>query len=175
MVADGWTTLALAVLTIGAILFAPALARFRNTLATIARDDLEPHARSARAQGLFLTQGDALVVQMPGSGIDPSWLARPLEELGLGAGGAVRAVRVESPPEWRWGTADAAFLARVLQGLGRPREDILVQGLPQDLQKLLALARTRSPAGEAGPARSRAFSRGWAHSPRSGPAASGSS
>jgi phospholipid/cholesterol/gamma-HCH transport system permease protein len=105
------------------------------------------------APGLFLTQGDALVVQMPGSGIDPSWLARPLEELGLAAGGAVRAVRVESPPEWRWGTADAAFLARVLQGLGRPREDILVQGLPQDLQKLLALARTTSSAVEdrAGP------------------------
>jgi phospholipid/cholesterol/gamma-HCH transport system permease protein len=105
------------------------------------------------APRLFLTQGDALVVQMPGSGIDPSWLARPLEELGLGAGGAVRAVRVESPPEWRWGTADAAFLARVMQGLGSPQEDILVQGLPQDLQKLLALARTRSPAPEdrAGP------------------------
>lgn len=101
----------------------------------------------APPQALFRTQGDALVVQMPGSGVDPSWLARPLEELGLGAGGAVRAVRVESPPEWRWGTVDAAFLARVLQGLGRPREDILVQGLPQDLQKLLALARTRSPAG----------------------------
>jgi hypothetical protein len=35
-VADEWTTLALALLTIGAILFAPALARFRNNLATIA-------------------------------------------------------------------------------------------------------------------------------------------
>jgi hypothetical protein len=35
-VADGWTTLALALLTIGANLFARALARFGNTLATIA-------------------------------------------------------------------------------------------------------------------------------------------
>jgi phospholipid/cholesterol/gamma-HCH transport system permease protein len=105
-------------------------------------------------QALFRTQEDALVVQMPGSGVDPSWLARPLDDLGLPRGEAVHAVRVESPPEWRWGTVDAAFLARVLEGLGgRPREDILVQGLPQDLQKLLALARTRSPAAEdrAGP------------------------
>jgi phospholipid/cholesterol/gamma-HCH transport system permease protein len=100
------------------------------------------------APGLFLTQGDALVVQMPGSGVDPSWLARPFDDLGLPRDGAVRTVRVESPPEWRWGTVDAAFLARVLQGLGRPRGHILVQGLPEDLRKLLALARTRSPAGE---------------------------
>ncbi|HSD42832.1 MAG TPA: ABC transporter permease [Burkholderiales bacterium] len=106
------------------------------------------HATGPPPQALFRTQEDALVVQMPGSGVDPSWLARPLDDLGLPRGEAVRAVRVESPPEWRWGTVDAAFLARVLQGLGRPREDILVQGLPQDLQKLLALARTRSPAGE---------------------------
>jgi len=111
------------------------------------------HATGPPPQALFRTQEGTLVVQMPGSGVDPSWLARPLDDLGLPRGGAVRAVRVESPPEWRWGTVDAAFLARVLQGLGRPREDILVQGLPQDLQKLLALARTRSPAGEdrAGP------------------------
>jgi phospholipid/cholesterol/gamma-HCH transport system permease protein len=102
---------------------------------------------------LFLPQGDALVVQMPDSGVDPSWLARPLDDLGLPRGDAVRAVRVESPPQWRWRTVDAAFLARVLQELGRPREDILVQGLPQDLQKLLALARTRPSDGEdrAGP------------------------
>jgi phospholipid/cholesterol/gamma-HCH transport system permease protein len=106
------------------------------------------HAAGPPPQGLFRTQGDALVVQMPGSGIDPSWLARPLDDLGLAGGGAVRAVRVESPPDWRWGTADAAFLARVLDQIDRAREEIPVQGLPLDLQNLLALARTSPSAAD---------------------------
>jgi phospholipid/cholesterol/gamma-HCH transport system permease protein len=94
-------------------------------------------------------QGDALVVRIPAGGIDPSWLARPLEDLERAAGAALRAMRVESPPEWRWGTADAAFLTRVLQRIGAPHGGITVQGLPQDLHKLLALARTQlsAPAG----------------------------
>jgi hypothetical protein len=102
---------------------------------------------------LFLTQGDALVVQMPGSGIDPSWLARPLEELGLGAGGAVRAVRVESPPEWHWGTADAAFLAGVA-GARRPREDIWFRGTAGPAK--LPRSPYQSPPGEQA-SRSQAF------------------
>jgi phospholipid/cholesterol/gamma-HCH transport system permease protein len=100
-------------------------------------------------QRLFRTEGDELVVQMPGCGIDPAWLARPLKDLGLSARAGVTSMRVESPPEWRWGTADAAFLARVVQQLGRPQQEITIQGLPQDLQNLLAIARARPSAGEA--------------------------
>ncbi len=96
---------------------------------------------------LFRTQGDELVVQMPARGIEPSWLARPLEDLGLGAGDAVNTVHVESPPEWRWGTADAAFLARVVQQLDAPQRQITIHGLPQDLDNLLALARAKASAG----------------------------
>ena len=59
------TTLALALLTIGAILFALALARFRNTLATIA-EMTSSRTHGPLAPGLFLTQGDELVVRMPG-------------------------------------------------------------------------------------------------------------
>ena len=101
------------------------------------------------APGLLRIQGDALVVRIPAGGVDPSWLARPLEDLERAAGAALRAMRVESPPEWRWGTADAAFLTRVLQRIGAPHGGITVQGLPQDLHKLLALARTQlsAPAG----------------------------
>jgi phospholipid/cholesterol/gamma-HCH transport system permease protein len=100
-------------------------------------------------QTLFRTEDDELVVQMPGRGIDPSWLARPLEDLGLEACSAVTSMRVESPPEWRWGTADAAFLARVVRQLERAQQEISIRGLPQDLQNLLALARARPSAGEA--------------------------
>jgi phospholipid/cholesterol/gamma-HCH transport system permease protein len=106
------------------------------------------HAMGPPPQALLRTQGDVLVVQMPGSGIDPSWLARPLDDLGLAGGGALRAVRVESPPDWRWGTADAAFLARVLDQVDKAREGIPVQGLPLDLQNLLALARTSPSAAD---------------------------
>jgi phospholipid/cholesterol/gamma-HCH transport system permease protein len=106
------------------------------------------HATGPLSQALIRMHEGALVVQMPGSGIDPSWLARPLDDLGLPGGGAVRAVRVESPPEWRWGTADAAFLARVLQGIGRAQEEIPVEGLPPDLQKLIALARAGPSTGD---------------------------
>jgi phospholipid/cholesterol/gamma-HCH transport system permease protein len=98
-------------------------------------------------QTLFRTQGDELVVQMPGRGIEPSWLASPLEDLGLGAGGGVRAMRVETPVDWRWGTADAAFLARVVQQLDTPQQQIRIHGLPQDLYNLLALARAKPSFG----------------------------
>lgn len=98
------------------------------------------------------TQGDALVVRMPAAGIDPSWLAQPLEDLGLARGGAVHALRLESPAEWRWGTADAAFLARVLQRLDRGEKAAGLHGLPHDLGTLLELARTQPSAGEVAPA-----------------------
>lgn len=97
-------------------------------------------------------EGDAFVVRMPGAGIDASWLARPLEELGLARGIAVHALRVESPPEWRWGTADAAFLARLLQRLGGSPASLAVDGLPPDLQTLLALARAKPSTRGIGPA-----------------------
>ena len=97
-------------------------------------------------------EGDAFVVRMPGAGIDASWLARPLEELGLARGIAAHALRVESPPEWRWGTADAAFLARLLQRLGGPPASLAVDGLPPDLRTLLALARAKPSARGIGPA-----------------------
>lgn len=98
---------------------------------------------------MVTVKGDELVVKMPGRGIDPAWLTRPLEDLGLRACDGVTSMRVESPPEWRWGTADAAFLARVVQQIERPQQKITIQGLPQDLQNLLALARARPSAGEA--------------------------
>jgi phospholipid/cholesterol/gamma-HCH transport system permease protein len=89
---------------------------------------------------------------MPRAGIDPSWLAQPLEDLGLARGGAVHALRVESPPEWRWGTVDAAFLARVLQRLDGGEKAVGLLGLPHDLGTLLELARTKPSAGEVAPA-----------------------
>ena len=104
------------------------------------------------AQEVLRTQGDALVVRMPRAGIDPSWLAQPLEDLELARGGAVHALRVESPPEWRWGTVDAAFLARVLQRLDGGEKAVGLLGLPHDLGTLLELARTKPSAGEVAPA-----------------------
>ncbi|MGB8436078.1 MAG: ABC transporter permease [Burkholderiales bacterium] len=96
---------------------------------------------------LFRTQADELVVQMPGRGIEPSWLARPLEDLGLRAGSGVCAIRVEAPVDWRWATVDAAFLARVAQQLDKPQQQIAIHGLPPDLHNLLALARAIPSAG----------------------------
>jgi phospholipid/cholesterol/gamma-HCH transport system permease protein len=62
-------------------------------------------------------------------------------------------MRVDSPPQWRWGTADAAFLARVVQRLDTPQQEVSIQGLPQDLHKLLVLARTKASSGAGGAAR----------------------
>jgi phospholipid/cholesterol/gamma-HCH transport system permease protein len=107
------------------------------------------------AQEVLRAQGDALVVRMPRGGIEPSWLARPLEELGLAGAGPVHALRVESPPEWRWGSADAAFLARVLQRLDGGGKAVGVLGLPHDLSTLLELARTKPAAREIAPADAR--------------------
>ena len=97
--------------------------------------------------GPFRKEGDDLVVRMPSAGVDPSWLGRGLEDLGWRAEGPVRAVRVETPAGWRWSTADAAFLAQVVQQLDRLHHDIALRGLPEELHKLLALARTKLSAG----------------------------
>ena len=64
----------------------------------------------------------------------------------------MRAVRVENPPEWRWGTADAAFLARVVQRLGRPREDIRFRGCRRTCRSC-SRSRARGPRRRRGPGR----------------------
>ena len=92
-------------------------------------------------------EGDERVMRMPPDGIDPSWLARPLAELALPPGGATT-LRMETAGDWRWGSVEAAFLARVLREIRTgPREPALI-GVPPDLKQLLVLARasTRAPA-----------------------------
>lgn len=83
---------------------------------------------------------------MPEGGVEPSWLVQPLEQLGLRAYGRVTSLRVESPAQWRWGTADAAFLARVVQQMAQAQQEITIRGLPQELLNLLDLARAMRPA-----------------------------
>jgi phospholipid/cholesterol/gamma-HCH transport system permease protein len=101
------------------------------------------HTPAAPVRDLFRTEGNALIVRIPGSGIEASWLAHALDDLGLAGGTEHASMRVESPPAWRWGTLDAAFLARVLQRLAAARADIKVEGLPPGLDMLLQLARTK--------------------------------
>ncbi|HEX2333224.1 MAG TPA: ABC transporter permease, partial [Burkholderiales bacterium] len=98
------------------------------------------------------TQTDELVVAMPENGIDPAWLARPLAELGFEAGRSFTALRVEPPAAWRWSTPDAAFFARLLTELEAHGRKVALKGLPQELEKLLNLAR-RAPAAVAPMAR----------------------
>jgi phospholipid/cholesterol/gamma-HCH transport system permease protein len=98
------------------------------------------------------TQAGELVVAMPENGIDPAWLARPLAELGFEAGRSFTALRVEPPEAWRWSTPDAAFFARLLTELEAHGRKIALKGLPQELEKLLSLAR-RAPAAVAPMAR----------------------
>ncbi|HET7362254.1 MAG TPA: ABC transporter permease [Burkholderiales bacterium] len=95
---------------------------------------------------LFTTDGRELVVAIPERGVDPAWLARPLAELGLHSVRPLRTVRVQSPAGWRWGTPDAAFFARLLRELETPGQKIMLEGLPQQLAQLLALARGAAPA-----------------------------
>ncbi len=95
---------------------------------------------------LFGTEGGELVVTIPAGGIDPSWLTRPLDELGFPACSGIKALHVESQPDWRWGVVDAAFLARVLHALGAASGELVMVGLPPGLDKLLMLARL-SPHG----------------------------
>jgi phospholipid/cholesterol/gamma-HCH transport system permease protein len=95
---------------------------------------------------LFKSEAGELVVAIPESGIDMAWLAQPLAELGLTTGRSFTKLRVESPATWRWGTPDAAFFARLLRELDAPGHRIALEGLPRELEKLLALARGGAPA-----------------------------
>src|SRR5688572_7835999 len=91
-------------------------------------------------------QAGELVVAVPENGIDPSWLARPLAQLGLEDVAFYATVRVQPPASWRWGTADAAFLARLVAELQPAGQKLALQGLPPELDKLLALARGAAPS-----------------------------
>jgi phospholipid/cholesterol/gamma-HCH transport system permease protein len=91
----------------------------------------------APAAPLSKTAGGELLLRLPDAGIDPAWLARPLAELGLDSSPSSRALRVEMPSSGRWGTNEAAFLARCVSELAPSG----VNGLPQELTKLLGLAR----------------------------------
>jgi len=95
---------------------------------------------------LFKSEAGELVVAIPESGIDMAWLAQPLAELGLTTGGSFTKLRVESPATWRWSSFDAAFLARLLRQLEAPGHRIALEGLPRELEKLLALALGGTPA-----------------------------
>jgi phospholipid/cholesterol/gamma-HCH transport system permease protein len=102
----------------------------------------------------FRTEAGTLVVQMSARGIDPSWLTRPLRESGFAPGGA-SALRVEAADDWRWGSVEAAFLARVVHQLSTGVKEPELVGVPSELRKLLALAAGRqTPANRAEPASS---------------------
>ena len=89
----------------------------------------------------FRTEAGTLVVQMPAQGIDPSCLARPLPSPISPSDAS--ALRVEAADDWRWGSVEAAFLARVVRELGREISEPALVGVPSELRKLLALAAVR--------------------------------
>jgi phospholipid/cholesterol/gamma-HCH transport system permease protein len=90
---------------------------------------------------VFHTDANELVLTVPAEGVRADWLGRPLTELGLAAGAAAHALRVDAPPAWRWSTVDAAFLAAVLRELDGPAHALDVRGVPKELQSLLDLSR----------------------------------
>jgi phospholipid/cholesterol/gamma-HCH transport system permease protein len=96
---------------------------------------------------------------MPARGIDPSWLACPLVELGLPRCAGLSVLEVESTAGWRWASADAAFLAQVLHELGSGARKLSLAGLPPNLEKLLMLARAGTRAPGAGSSSPRFFAR----------------
>jgi phospholipid/cholesterol/gamma-HCH transport system permease protein len=95
---------------------------------------------------LSKSEAGELVLVIPEGGVDMAWLARPLAELGLTTGQSFTKLRVESPASWRWSTPDAAFVARLLRRLDAPGHQVALEGLPRELEKLLALARGGAPA-----------------------------
>jgi phospholipid/cholesterol/gamma-HCH transport system permease protein len=95
-------------------------------------------------------QAGELVATLPESGIDPAWLERPLAQLSLENAGSCTTVRVEMPASRRWSTPDAAFCARLVGELEARGRKIALEGLPQELEKLLALARGAPPAAAPG-------------------------
>ena len=106
--------------------------------------------QAMRAALPFSTSANGeLVLRLPEPGAEPTWLAQPLSKLGVGKARSSPALRVELPPSGRWGTSEAAFVARCVGELAPSR----ITGLPQDLANLLALAnhgRTAQAAGEDG-------------------------
>ena len=99
---------------------------------------------------IFRIEGDELVMRMPPGGIDPSWLARPLAELKVPPSAGVSALHVEAPDDWRWGSVEAAFLARILDELRAGRREPALIGVPPELEKLLMLACASPRAAGAG-------------------------
>ena len=99
---------------------------------------------------LFRTEDGTLLVRMPAQGIDPSWLARPLAELGLPPSTGVSALQVVAADDWRWGSAEAAFLARILDELRSGSRELALAGVPPELEKLLALSCASPRAAGAG-------------------------
>ena len=95
---------------------------------------------------VFRTDGDELLVKVPAQGVDPSWLARPLAELGFPAHPGAGALHVEAAQDWQWGSVDAAFLARVLEALRTGSHLPALIAVPPDLAKLLMLACGAGPA-----------------------------
>jgi phospholipid/cholesterol/gamma-HCH transport system permease protein len=88
----------------------------------------------------FRTEDGTLLVRMPAQRIDPTWLARPLAELGFPPSAGMSALHVEAPDDWRWGSVEAAFLARILDELRSGSRELALAGVPPDLEKLLMLA-----------------------------------
>jgi len=82
-----------------------------------------------------------LVLQVPAEGIDPSWLYRPLDNIGIRAHPGVTSVRIESTAGWKWKFEDAAFFARIERLFSASERRVAVRGLPSDLQKLVELAK----------------------------------
>ena len=87
-----------------------------------------------------------LVLRIPADGIDPSWLGRPLDDLGIRADSGIDSVRIEGSPQWKWDSEDAAFLARIERLFPISGPSCTLRGLPADLQKLIELATGRLPA-----------------------------
>jgi phospholipid/cholesterol/gamma-HCH transport system permease protein len=94
---------------------------------------------------------------MPAEGIDPSWLGRPLDDLGLPSSSGVRALRLETADGWRWRSVDAAFLTKIFNALGIDPRGVALFGLPADLQKLLMLAHAPPALSSAAPAPAAGF------------------
>ncbi|MGH8663409.1 MAG: MlaE family ABC transporter permease [Burkholderiales bacterium] len=97
-----------------------------------------------RVAPIFHLHTGALTVRIPPTGIDPALLAQPPERWGIEPGSEVEVVRIEAPPQWRWRSHDAAFLAQLVSHLERPGHPIAIEGLPADMADLLALARRPS-------------------------------
>ena len=87
-----------------------------------------------------------LVLRIPADGIDPSSLCRRLDDLGIRADVGIDSVRIESSPQWKWDSEDAAFLARIERLFPISGRSCTLRGLPADLQKLIELATGRLPA-----------------------------